>query len=239
MGDISGAVRQSKAMTQSNRNEGRCSPISAGILLWLYGRISSETVRRRLRTWILALEGGPPLSLTIRTLLKRHHRLDVGLYSVAPCMTAPSVFHSGTIVGRHSTVAETVRTFTRDHPMNTKSSHAVFFNPGLGLATGSGLKPGRLEIGHGVWIGHNAIILAATKSVGNGAVIAPGAVVYRDVPPYAIVEGNPGQVVGFRYPKNVIDEILASRWWEKSAAELAHPSKEGQMPDAPAHRATV
>jgi virginiamycin A acetyltransferase len=219
-------------MTQSNRNEGRSSPISAGILLWLYGRISSETIRRRLRTWIIALEGGPARSLTIRTILKRHHGLEVGLYSVAPCMTAPGVLHSGTTIGRYSTLAETVRTFTRDHPMNTKSSHAVFFNPGLGLATGGGLKPGRLDIGHGVWIGHNAIILAATTSVGHGAVIAPGAVVYRDVPPYAIVQGNPGQVVGFCYPKNVIDEILVSRWWEKSADELARPDVEGQPPHA-------
>jgi len=212
-------------MTQRNRKEGQSSVISARILLWLYGHISSETVRRRLRTWILAFEGGPALSLSIRTILKRHHGLDVGLHSVAPCMMVPNVLHSGTIIGRYSTLADTVRTFTRDHPMNTKSSHAVFFNPALGLATGSGLKAGRLEIGHGVSIGHNAIILATAKIIGNGAVIAPEAVVYRNVPPYAIVEGNPAQVVGFRYPKNVIDEILASRWWEKTASEAGMPAE--------------
>ena len=81
-------------------------------------------------------------------------------------------------------------------------------------------------IGHGVWIGHNAIILATTKSIGNGAVIGPGAVVYRDVPAYAIVQGNPAQVVGFRYPKNVIDELLESRWWEKTATEVGMPAEQ-------------
>jgi acetyltransferase-like isoleucine patch superfamily enzyme len=167
--------------------------------------------------------------LTIRIILKRHHALEVGLYSVAPCMMAPSVLHTGTIVGRYSTLAATVRTFTRDHPMNTKSSHAVFYNPLLGFSTTAGLKPGRLDIGHGVWIGHNAIILAATRSVGHGAVISPGAVVYRDVPPYAIVQGNPAVVVGFRYPKNVIEEMLASRWWEKSASEV-EAAGDGQLP---------
>jgi virginiamycin A acetyltransferase len=206
-------------MTQSNSKEGQSSLIAAGILLWLYDRISSETVRRRLRSWILALEGGPALSLSIRTILKQHHGLDIGLHSTAPCMMFPNVLHSGTIIGRYSTLADTVRTFTRDHPMNTKSSHAVFYNPALGLATGSGLKAGRLEIGHGVSIGHNAIVLATAKIIGNGAVVAPEAVVYGNVPPYSIVEGNPAQVVGFRYPKNVIDEILASRWWEKTAIE--------------------
>ena len=58
--------------------------------MWLYGHMSSHTVRRRLRTWILALEGGPALSLSIRAILKRHHGLDVGLHSVAPCMLAPA-----------------------------------------------------------------------------------------------------------------------------------------------------
>jgi virginiamycin A acetyltransferase len=214
---------------QTNPNEGQRSPISAGIGLWLYARISSETARRALRKWVLALEGGPALSLTIRTILKRHHGLDVGLYSLAPCMMAPGVLHSGTTIGRYSTLAETVRTFTRDHPITTKSSHGVFYNPALGLTTSGGLKPGRLDIGHGVSIGHNAIILAAAKSIGNGAVIMPGAVVYGDVPPYAIVQGNPAQVVGFRYPKNVIDEILASCWWEKPATEVAHASVEGEL----------
>ena len=135
-------------------------------------------------------------------------------------MTAPGVLHSGTSIGRYSTLAETVRTFTREHPMNTKSSHAIFYNPALGLSTSGGAKPGRLDIGHGVRIGHNAIISSATKTIGNGAVILPGAVVYRDVPPYAIVQGNPALVVGLRHPKNVIEDLVASRWWEKPAPEL-------------------
>ena len=209
-------------MIQCIRAEGQSSLICV-TLLWLYSRISSETIRRRLRGWILTLEGGPKLSLSIRTILKQHHGLEVGLHSVAPCMTAPNVLHSGTVIGRYSTVADTVRTFTRDHPMNTKSSHAIFYNPAFGLAPGTGVKPGRLDIGHGVAIGHNAIILATTKIIGTGAVIAPGAVVYRDVPPYSIVEGNPAVVVGLRYPKNVIDEILASRWWEKTDADVDIP----------------
>jgi virginiamycin A acetyltransferase len=212
-------------MAQSSRKDGRSSWIAAGILLRLYRRISSETVRRRLRTWILALEGGPALSLSIRTILERHHGVVVGLHSIAPCMMVPGVIRSGTSIGRYSTLADTVRTFTRDHPMNTKSSHAVFYNPGLGMATTHLYEPHRLEIGHGVSIGDNAIIQSATKSIGVGAAIAPGAVVYRDVPPYAIVQGNPAQVIGFRYPKNVIEELLASRWWEKTAAGEGMPAE--------------
>jgi virginiamycin A acetyltransferase len=213
-------------VTHKTAGEGRRSRVMGGILLWLYGRSRSERIRRPIRKLVLFLEGGPKFSMTIRTILKRHHDLELGLYSVAPCILNASVFHSGTSIGRHSTVADTVRTFTRDHPMNTKSSHGVFYNPALGAAPVHLYTEGRLDIGHGVWIGHNAIVLAAARRVGNGAVIAPGAVVYRDVPPYAIVEGNPAQVVGWRYPKHVIDELLASRWWEKSPTELARTATE-------------
>ena len=59
------------------------------------------------------------------------------------------------------------------------------------------------------------------RASAHGAVIAAEAVVYRDVPPYAIVRGNPAQVVGFVHPKSVIEELLVSRWWETTAAEGA------------------
>jgi virginiamycin A acetyltransferase len=186
----------------------------------LYGMVRSETVRRRLRRWILALEGGPAESVTIRAILRRYYGVEIGLYSVAPCLSSPQVIHSGTRIGRHTILADTVRTFTRDHPMNTRSSHAVFYNPVLGRARGSGVVPGRLEIGNGVRIGHNTIILRPTSRIGEGVVVAPGAVVYTDVPPYALVEGNPAQVVGFRYSPSVIEQIIASRWWEKTPTEL-------------------
>lgn len=56
-----------------------------------------------------------------------------------------------------------------------------------------------------VWIGHGAIILSPTR-VGRGAVIAAGAVVVRDVPPYAIVAGNPARVVRARFsPEQIIE----------------------------------
>jgi virginiamycin A acetyltransferase len=203
--------------------EGRHSRL-ASMLAWVYDYVKSETIRRRLRSSIVLLEGGPALSLTIRTILRRHYSVDVGLHSVSPFVAKPQVLHPGTTVGRYSTIAESVRTFTRHHPMNTKSSHGLFYNPALGWANAAPLAFGTLAIGNGVSIGHNAIILHPSKRVGDGAVIAPGAVVYFDVPDYALVEGNPASVVGFRYAKDEIARILASRWWEKPPAEYANVS---------------
>jgi len=78
----------------------------------------------------------------------------------------------------------------------------------------------RLNIGNDVWIGSNALLLPQTRNIGHGAVIGAGAVVNKDVPPYAVVVGNPGLVVRFRFPPKVIDELIASKWWDKPIEQL-------------------
>jgi acetyltransferase-like isoleucine patch superfamily enzyme len=72
---------------------------------------------------------------------------------------------------------------------------------------------GRVSIGNDVWIGANATVLSGV-SVGHGAVIAAGAVVVDDVPPYAIVGGVPARVIKFRFAPEVIDRLLEIRWWD-------------------------
>lgn len=52
-------------------------------------------------------------------------------------------------------------------------------------------------IGNDVWIGGHVIILPGVN-VGNGSIIGAGSVVTRDVPDYAIVGGNPAQIIKFR-----------------------------------------
>ena len=56
-----------------------------------------------------------------------------------------------------------------------------------------------LEIGHDVWMGQQAIILPGCKKIGNGAIIGGGSIVTHDVPPYAIVVGNPARVIRYRF----------------------------------------
>lgn len=57
----------------------------------------------------------------------------------------------------------------------------------------------------GVWVGCNAVILKGVR-VGRGAVVGAGAVVTKDVPPYAIVGGNPAKVIRFRFTEEQIQE---------------------------------
>lgn len=68
-------------------------------------------------------------------------------------------------------------------------------------------------IGNDVWIGTGAIILHGVQ-IGDGAVIASGAVVTKDVPPYAVVGGVPAKVIKYRFDENTVDRLLKSRWWD-------------------------
>ncbi|MCB0648941.1 MAG: CatB-related O-acetyltransferase [Saprospiraceae bacterium] len=72
---------------------------------------------------------------------------------------------------------------------------------------------GDLIIGHDVWIGHNATLMAGIN-VGHGAIIAANATVVKDVPPYAIVGGNPAKVIKMRFPDEVIKQLLRLAWWD-------------------------
>jgi acetyltransferase-like isoleucine patch superfamily enzyme len=71
---------------------------------------------------------------------------------------------------------------------------------------------GGINIGNDVWIGINGIILSGV-SIGDGAVIAAGAVVVDDVPPYAIVSGVPAKIMGYRFSDNIIQSLLEIQWW--------------------------
>jgi len=64
-----------------------------------------------------------------------------------------------------------------------------------------------------VWIGYNATLLPGIK-VGSGAIIGAGAVVTKDVEPYAIVAGNPARVIRMRFCAEKVQELLEMAWWD-------------------------
>ena len=71
----------------------------------------------------------------------------------------------------------------------------------------------RVIVGNDVWIGHAAILLPGV-TVGDGAVIAAGAVVSRDVPPYTIVGGVPARAIRQRFPDAVAESLRRIAWWD-------------------------
>lgn len=58
-------------------------------------------------------------------------------------------------------------------------------------------------------------------TIGTGAVVGSGAVVTKDVPPYAIVAGVPAKIIRYRHSPETIEALLKSEWWTKSPEWLA------------------
>lgn len=78
---------------------------------------------------------------------------------------------------------------------------------------------GDTVVGNDVWIGTDATILPGV-TIGDGAVIGAKAVVAKDVPPYAVVVGNPGRVVRTRFDDATVQKLLAIRWWDWDAEKI-------------------
>jgi serine acetyltransferase len=72
---------------------------------------------------------------------------------------------------------------------------------------------GDIIIENDVWVGAKATIMSGVK-ISNGVVVAAGSVVTKDVPPYAIVAGNPAKIVKFRFDEIQIEKLLQISWWD-------------------------
>lgn len=70
----------------------------------------------------------------------------------------------------------------------------------------------RIAIGNDVWIGANASVLPGIV-IGDGAVIGAGSVVTKNIPPYAIVAGNPAKIIKYRFNEKVIEKMKEWEWW--------------------------
>ena len=89
----------------------------------------------------------------------------------------------------------------------------VAFNDEQANLDGHPSTKGQTIIGNDVWIGFNATIMSGVQ-IGNGSVVGACSVVSKDVPPYAVVAGNPAKVVKYRFSREEISALQSIKWWD-------------------------
>ncbi len=109
-------------------------------------------------------------------------------------------------IGAYCSIAEEVLFILgADHRLNCLSTYPFKYKILKSVAY-EAISKGNIVLGDDVWIGHRAIIMSGVQ-IGQGAVVAAGSVVTKEVPPYAIVAGVPAKVIKYRFGKNIIDKL--------------------------------
>lgn len=123
------------------------------------------------------------------------------------------------VIGKFCALARGVKFIMNgaNHPVNGFSTFP-FFIFGKGWE-GAAPKPedlphkGDTVVGNDVWLGYDALVMPGVR-IGDGAIVAARSVVVKDVPPYAVVGGNPARVIRHRFDDEVVQELLELRWWD-------------------------
>lgn len=142
--------------------------------------------------------------------------VEIGRYTYLSGPRIDIVAHLNQIsIGSFCSIARGVQIQEYNHKTSglTTAFLSRRIDPRRGLTPDEIESKGAITIGNDVWIGANSIIISGV-SIGTGAVIAAGAVVTKDVPPYSIVAGNPARLLRYRFQEpSLIEELLESEWW--------------------------
>ena len=125
-------------------------------------------------------------------------------------------------IGKYAVLAHEVSIQGGDHRYDLPGT-PVYFSPRPSMPY--------TVIEEDVWIGHRAIIIAGVR-IGRGAIVGAGAVVTKDVPPYAIVGGVPARPIAERFP-DPTDREIHNRMLDSEPARFPLPG--ARVPQAAAH----
>ncbi len=123
-------------------------------------------------------------------------------------------------IGKFSNIASYTRIGATDHPLDTASLHhflyrsADYFDDAEDDAEFfERRRARRAYVGHDTWLGH-ASMIKPDVTVGDGAVVAAGAIVTKDVEPYTIVAGMPAKMIRRRQPEDIAQRLIKLAWWD-------------------------
>ena len=139
------------------------------------------------------------------------------------------------LIGRFCSIGRNVKVVFYSHPTDLVSTYPGFYKtiskPPLifnnsysydeRLKTHNGFAA---EIGNDCWVGNNVLIKGGV-TISDGAIVAMGSIVTKDVPPYAIVGGNPAKIIGYRFENEIIQKLLNIKWWGWENDTIKHRSE--------------
>lgn len=162
----------------------------------------------------------------------------LGQFQIGAFSYAVSGHFARVIIGRYCSIGEQVQIGRSNHPMSGVSTSPFFYTRNHLFAIGGDFEgadayasyraplrkfsfdpPGTVVIGNDVWIGHGAYIRPGI-TIGDGAVIGAMSAVMKDVPPFAVVAGNPATVRRMRLPPAMAAQIAETAWWRFAPWQL-------------------
>lgn len=183
---------------------------------------------RKFVIWYLSRkENGEWRSATLRTLFKKYRNIDAGYASYG---WAREGIDGPLTIGKYVSIGGNVRRISINHPTEGVTTHPCWFNPVFGWVSTDFRKKSHLKIGNDVWIGDNVTILPGCESIGDGAIIAAGAVVTKNIPPYEIWGGVPANFIKKRFESNIAEKLKESEWWNLNENELKNYVKDFSNP---------
>ena len=118
-------------------------------------------------------------------------------------------------MGKFCSIADEVKIFIgAEHRVDWVTTYPFsVFERKFAHIAGHPHTKGDVVLGNDVWVGWGATILSGV-TIGDGAVIGAESLVTRDVPPYAIVGGNPARVLRLRFSEEQVRALLELKWWD-------------------------
>lgn len=191
---------------------------------FFYWNIYNARYDTRIFNHKLSRSINPGKQVMIRSGVEIGWDFSIGDYSY---ISGPGNYIEAAHIGKFCSIARQTVIGVSDHNYNWVTTHPFIVSKGYNFINNGIAQPQKPApvIGNDVWVGINTVISRGV-TIGDGAVIAAGSVVTKNVAPYSIVGGVPAKHIKFRFSDDIIAALLKIQWWnwheEKIKQEAAY-----------------